>query len=133
MALFLWNISTFSQAAIIVIATSLAGLGALRMRNVLLSRAISALFPVSFTMTSPAHADEKTVKGFWQATDDLGKPNAWFSFSEKNGAFEGRLVRAYSKPGEGKTCDKCAGALKGSPMLGLPIVTAMRRDGWPGR
>ena len=42
------------------------------------------------------------------------------------------MVKGFPKPGEkgkAKTCDKCEGALKGLPVLGLPIVTGMKRDG----
>ena len=77
-------------------------------------------------------AQEPTVKGFWQSTDDDGKPNGWFYFTEDDGVFEGRLVKGFPKPGEkgkAKTCDKCEGALKGMPILGLPIVTGMKRKG----
>jgi uncharacterized protein (DUF2147 family) len=92
----------------------------------------SALLAGSVLLFGPAYADQPTVKGFWQSTDDEGKPNGWFYFTEKKGVFEGRLVKAYPKPGEEgkvKTCDKCEGAFKGLPILGLPIVTGMKRNG----
>jgi uncharacterized protein (DUF2147 family) len=79
-----------------------------------------------------ARAEEPNAKGFWQSTDDSGKPNAWFYFTETGNVFEGRLVKAFPKPGEEgkvKTCDKCEGERKGAPLLGLPIVTGMKRDG----
>jgi uncharacterized protein (DUF2147 family) len=70
--------------------------------------------------------------GFWQSTDDDGEPSGWFFFTEKNGVAEGRLVKTFKKAGEDhpvETCAKCAGAMKGAPMLGLTIVTGMKRHG----
>jgi uncharacterized protein (DUF2147 family) len=95
-------------------------------------RAVLALFALSLATIAPARAEEPTVKGFWLSTDDSDKPNAWFHFTEKDGVFEGRLVKSFPKPGEEgkvKRCEKCEGALKDAPILGLPIVTGMKRDG----
>jgi len=94
--------------------------------------AASLAVVASLAPVAPARAEDQTVKGFWQSYDDSGKPNAWFYFTEKDGFFEGRLVKSYPKPGEEgkvKHCDKCEGALKDAPLLGLPIVTNMKRDG----
>lgn len=95
--------------------------------------AVLAFFSVSLGQVAPAGAqDQQTVKGFWQSYEDSGKPNAWFYFTEKDGVFEGRLVKSFPKPGEEgkvKICDKCEGPLKGLPVVGLPIVTGMKRDG----
>jgi uncharacterized protein (DUF2147 family) len=92
-----------------------------------------ALLFAGLAPVASARADEPTAKGFWQSYDDAGKPNAWFYFTEKEGVFEGRMVKTYPKPGEDpnkvKHCDKCEGVLKGAPYLGLPVVTGMKRDG----
>jgi len=106
--------------------------GALRMKKSSMTGAVLALFFVSVAPVASARAEEPTVKGFWQSYNDSGKPNAWFYFTEKDGVFEGRLVKSFPKPGdEGKvrTCDKCEGPFKGLPVVGLPIVTGMKRDG----
>ncbi len=83
-------------------------------------------------LTLAARAEEPVLTGFWQSEDDNGAPNGWFQFGERDGFYEGRLVKAFPKPGEeGKhaTCERCPGALKGAPMIGLPIVTDMKREG----
>jgi hypothetical protein len=72
------------------------------------------------------------VIGFWQSTFDDGNPSGWFFFTEKNGVAEGRLVKMFKKAGEAhpvETCVNCPGAMKGAPMLGLTIVTGMKRHG----
>lgn len=70
------------------------------------------------------------VVGFWQSTFDDGNPSGWFYFTENNGVAEGRLVKMFKKAGETQTvetCAHCPGAMKGAPMLGLAIVTGMKR------
>jgi uncharacterized protein (DUF2147 family) len=70
--------------------------------------------------------------GFWQSTFDDGAPSGWFYFTEKNGVAEGRLVKTFKKAGDAhpvEFCVKCAGAMKGAPLLGLTIVTGMKRHG----
>jgi uncharacterized protein (DUF2147 family) len=72
-----------------------------------------------------------TVAGFWQSTDDEGKPTGWFYFVDKSGVFEGRLVKTFKIPGKPTfdTCGNCTGAQKDAPMLGLTIVKGMKRQG----
>jgi len=73
-----------------------------------------------------------TAAGFWQETDDQGRPQAWFLFAEKDGVYNGRIVRMFKQPGDPDTvptCQKCTGDQKEAPMLGLEIVKGMKRDG----
>jgi len=86
----------------------------------------------SLLMAWPAHAQSKaTAAGFWEQSDDKGEVGAWFVFAEKDGFFEGRLVKMFVKPGEPlvETCSKCTGDQKNAPMLGLTIVNGMKRYG----
>jgi uncharacterized protein (DUF2147 family) len=81
---------------------------------------------------SPVTYDHKTAAGFWQQSDDDGFVGGWFYFSEKNGLYEGRLVKMFKKPGSpdfSEKCEKCEGDQKNAPMLGLTIVKGMKRDG----
>jgi uncharacterized protein (DUF2147 family) len=72
-----------------------------------------------------------TVAGFWEQADDSGEVGAWFLFEEHDGAFDGRLVKTFSKPGDSGSdvCGKCTGDLKNARMLGLTIISGMKRDG----
>jgi uncharacterized protein (DUF2147 family) len=82
--------------------------------------------------TAPPANQFKTAAGFWQDADDEGVVEGWFYFAEKNGLYEGRLVKMFKKPGAPEfsdKCDKCEGDQKDAPMLGLTIVKAMKRDG----
>lgn len=93
--------------------------------------AFAAAVALSLFMAGPAHAaSEPTAAGFWEQSDN-GVAGGWFFFSEKDGFFEGRLVKMFAKPGEPPHdfCTKCTGDLKDAPMLGLKMVTGMKREG----
>jgi uncharacterized protein (DUF2147 family) len=72
-----------------------------------------------------------TAAGFWEEADDKGVVGAWFLFEEKEGFFNGRLVKAFPKPGDPviETCTKCTGDQKNAQMMGLTIVNGMKRNG----
>jgi uncharacterized protein (DUF2147 family) len=75
-----------------------------------------------------------TVAGFWAQMGDDGKVGGWFYFLEKDGLYEGRLVKLMKRPGDPDTmpmptCDKCEGDQKGAPLLGLTIIKGMKRSG----
>ena len=85
----------------------------------------------SKTEASAAY-DHNTAAGFWQETDDQGRPGAWFLFVEKDGLYEGRFVKMFKEPGEQElilTCQKCTGDQKDASMMGLTIVKGMKRYG----
>jgi uncharacterized protein (DUF2147 family) len=75
-----------------------------------------------------------TVAGFWAQVGDDGKVGGWFFFVEKNGAFEGRLVKMIKQPGDTapmiETCEKCPGDQKDAAMLGLTFIKGMKRTGF---
>ena len=80
-----------------------------------------------------AHAASGPVlNGFWQAYNDDGRPGGVFFFYEKNGLYEGRLVKAVTYPDEppdDPLCKACPGEKKNQPMMGLVIVYGMKRHG----
>jgi uncharacterized protein (DUF2147 family) len=88
--------------------------------------------PSPSSAEAPAAYDHNTAAGFWQETDDQGRPGAWFLFVEKDGLYEGRFVKMFKQPGEQEliqTCKKCTGDQKDAPMIGLTIVKGMKRYG----
>ena len=88
------------------------------------SLAISA--PVS---TAPA---EPSASGLWQKTDEeTGNPVSWFLFHERGGLYEGVIAKLFLRPQDGKnpTCTGCRDDRKDQPLLGLPLVRVMQRDG----
>jgi len=71
------------------------------------------------------------VAGLWEQSDDKGVVGAWFLFEEKDGFFNGRLVKAFPKPDEPviDKCIKCTGDQKNAQMMGLTIINGMKRNG----
>jgi hypothetical protein len=72
------------------------------------------------------------LTGFWQAYNDDGRPGGVFYFYEKNGFYEGRLVKSVTYPNEppdDPICKACPGEKKNQPMMGLVIVYDMKRHG----
>jgi hypothetical protein len=79
-----------------------------------------------------AHVEGPLLTGFWQAFNDDGRPGGVFYFYEKNGLYEGRLVKAVTYPDEppdDPLCKACTGEKKNQPMMGLVIVYGMKRHG----
>ena len=69
--------------------------------------------------------------GLWKNIDDeSGKPKALIRITESNGEFSGKIEKLFPQPGEKPEpkCDKCEGALKNQPILGMTILTGMKRD-----
>jgi uncharacterized protein (DUF2147 family) len=81
----------------------------------------------------PVRAAEPTAAGLWEQVDDnTGRPESWFKITERNGVYVGNLVKIFFKPGEDENwvCDRCEGAEKGAPVLGLALIKGMRRNGY---
>jgi uncharacterized protein (DUF2147 family) len=80
----------------------------------------------------PLRAAEPTAAGLWEQVDEKsGKPESWFRIVEKNGVYEGTIVKIFPKPGDDPNfvCDKCEGDEKGKPVLGLALIKGMQRKG----
>jgi uncharacterized protein (DUF2147 family) len=80
----------------------------------------------------PLRAAEQTAVGLWEQVDEKsGQPESWFRIQEKNGVYEGAIVKIFFKPGEDPNfaCDQCEGADRGKPVLGLTLIKGMQRNG----
>jgi uncharacterized protein (DUF2147 family) len=79
-----------------------------------------------------AFAQEPSVVGLWQKLDDDSKkPISWFLFIERNGTYEGAIAKLFLRPGDdpNQVCSKCTDDRKNHPVLGLPLVRGMKRQG----
>jgi uncharacterized protein (DUF2147 family) len=76
--------------------------------------------------------DPSSAVGLWEQVDEkTGKPESWFKITERNGVYQGNIVKMFFKPGEDENfvCDKCEGDEKGKPVLGLALIKGMQRNG----
>ena len=92
----------------------------------------AVLTSVLLLPSSPPRAAEPVVAGFWEKLDDSGNPEGWFRIVERNGTYEGQIVRMFPKPGEDVSkwrCTKCEGEQKNAPVLGITFIKGMQRNG----
>ena len=83
-------------------------------------------------VTAPLRSQEPSAVGLWEQVDEkTGRAESWFKITERNGVYEGVIVKIFPRPGDDENfvCDKCEGAEKGAPVLGLKLIKGMRRNG----
>ena len=78
-----------------------------------------------------------TPVGTWKTIDDAsGKPKSLVVITENNGVLQGKIEKLFRGPDEDQNpkCDKCTGANKDQPIIGLVILTGLKYDGkeWTG-
>ncbi len=77
-------------------------------------------------------ASSQSIVGSWKTIDDnTGKPRSVVEIYEKDGAYYGKIVKLFRDPGEDQnpTCDECKGKLKGTPIIGMEIISKMKTNG----
>lgn len=92
------------------------------------------LFIAALAMSAAAGAmaQQASPVGLWKNIDDeTGKPKALIRITESNGELKGKIEKLFKNPNEDQNpkCDKCEGAQKDQPVLGMTILSGMKRDG----
>ncbi len=94
---------------------------------------LAALLAANYLAANRAIAADPSVVGLWQKVDDeTGKPVSWFLFHEQqNGLYEGVIAKYFPRPGErtDQVCSSCTDDRKNEPLLGLPLIRGMQRNG----
>lgn len=91
-----------------------------------------ALTLAAVLMSSAAWADNASPVGLWKNVDDVsGKPRALIRVTESNGTLQGKIEKVFPGPSEDRNpkCEKCEGALKNQPVIGLPILSGLKKEG----
>lgn len=79
-----------------------------------------------------AQAEESPV-GLWKSIDDKsGKPKALIRITETGGELQGKIEKLFLEadaPEKDPKCGKCEGTNKDQPIVGMTILTGLKKDG----
>lgn len=82
-------------------------------------------------------AEAASPVGLWTTIDDeTDAPRSIVEITEVNGELQGRVTKIFYRPDEkpDPVCDKCDGARKDQPIIGMTFLWGMKKDGdgWAG-
>jgi uncharacterized protein (DUF2147 family) len=83
-------------------------------------------------LASVAMAQSSSPAGLWKNIDDeTGKTKALIRITESNGEFSAKIEKLFREPGEDQNprCEKCEGARKDQPIVGMTILTGLKAEG----
>jgi uncharacterized protein (DUF2147 family) len=70
-----------------------------------------------------------SITGLWKTFDDeTNQPAALVQIIEKNGVFSGAITKLLDTSGP-STCEKCTDSRKGKPILGMEILSGLKKTG----
>ena len=89
-----------------------------------------ALTALSVLISGAALAqDAGSIVGLWKTfDDDTNQPAALVQISEQNGLFVGKVTKILDPSGL-PTCVKCSDYRKDKPVVGMEILTGLKKDG----
>jgi len=95
------------------------------------------LATLTVLFASSALAQAPSAVGRWTTIDDeTKKPKSVVTIWEENGKLYGKIEKLFREPNEEQNpvCDKCEGALKNKPIIGMTILRDLKKDGseWTG-
>jgi uncharacterized protein (DUF2147 family) len=96
------------------------------------SMVLGAGFALAALAMAPVHADDSSPVGLWKNIDDTsGKPKALIRITESNGVLQGKLEKLFRGADQDPNpkCEKCEGANKDLPILGLTFMWGLKKDG----
>jgi uncharacterized protein (DUF2147 family) len=82
--------------------------------------------------TVSAHAADLSPVGLWKTIDDnTGQPRGLVRVSQANGEYQGKVEKIFPKSGEDPhpSCDKCDGARRSQPVIGMIILWGLTKQG----
>jgi uncharacterized protein (DUF2147 family) len=78
---------------------------------------------------APSAQTTDTIVGTWKTfDDDTNQPAALVQIIEKNGVFSGSITKVLDTSGP-TTCEKCSDSRKGKPILGMEILSGLKKTG----
>ena len=92
--------------------------------------ALAAMFLAALVAlgATPA-ARHPGIEALWATFDDEGKPTGYVRISRHGEEYAGVIERGLPGDSTPRHCDGCPGALRGKNLLGLEILSGVRRHG----
>ncbi len=91
------------------------------------------LFILLFIISSSISA--QTIFGKWENRDEeTNKVDSVIEVYKENGKAFAKIIKISDKNRQESLCDKCKGKRKNNPILGMHILTGLKKDGneWSG-
>jgi uncharacterized protein (DUF2147 family) len=86
------------------------------------------LIALSLTLTSSLVLAQATPAGLWRTIDDeTKKERSTVRISEASGVFTGKIEKLADPTRQEATCDKCTDARKDQKVIGMTIVTGVKK------
>ena len=80
-------------------------------------------------MASAAAMAQTTPAGLWKTIDDDGKTEkSLVRITDAGGVITGKVEKIFDPAKADAKCEKCEGALKDQPVLGMTIITNVKQD-----
>ncbi|MDP2541348.1 DUF2147 domain-containing protein [Tenacibaculum discolor] len=92
------------------------------------------LFALLFTTVSLSMSAQ-TIFGKWEnRNEETNKVDSVIEVYKKDGKAYAKIVEITDKNRQEAVCDKCSGKRKNNPILGMNILTGLKKDGdeWSG-
>jgi uncharacterized protein (DUF2147 family) len=86
----------------------------------------------ALAMSGAAMAAGASPVGLWKTIDDQsGQPKSLIRITENDGALSGKIEKLFRSPDQDQDpkCVKCEGALKDQPIIGMTILSGLKKDG----
>lgn len=98
---------------------------------------IPAALVAAILAVPSAWAQNNSPVGLWKTVDDeTGKVKSLVRITESNGELTGKIEKLFRDPSQDQNpkCDKCEGAMKDQPIIGMTILSGLKKDGdsWTG-
>lgn len=93
------------------------------------------LFFTLIILTITTSINAQTIFGKWENRDEeTNKVDSVIEVYEKNGKAFAKIIEITDKNRQDALCDKCSGKRKDNPILGMNILTGLKKDGdeWSG-
>ncbi|QNB05677.1 DUF2147 domain-containing protein [Herbaspirillum frisingense] len=96
------------------------------------ARLLGRTLLIAGLLASTAAWADGSPLGLWKSIDDTtGRPKALIRITENNGELSGRIEKLFRAPEEDQNpvCQKCEGELKDQPVIGMTILSGLKKDG----